>query len=391
MLYKQDTIMDPINHNIMFNELNELVKTNEAFYKQEFVLDSHIYWIYNYRLASYTDFLAPSALEARGIMFEVDSNGNYIRLACWPLRKFHNYKECPFTMDLDLSEVDYILEKMDGSLISSFVHNDEVRLKSKGSLFSEQCIEATKLLDSVKYIMLNSLVKQFTKLNYTVNLEYCARSDHPHRIVIAYDESSLTVLNMRNNDTGEYVPYQTLNKIFGEYTVKNYTDEARKVGIEKFIDDSINVVGFEGYVVRLPNGIMFKLKGSAYSHAHKLKSNITSSDRNLYEAVLSGASDDLRSLFSNDIHIVNKITEMEDHVFKNYNHICTIVENFYNKNKTLSRKDFAILGKTVMGQYFNLIMMLYIGKEIDIKGFMMKNYDDYKLHQSAHQDYVLVE
>jgi hypothetical protein len=39
--------------------------SNEAFY----FMDYGQYRVFNYRLASYTDFLAKDALEARGIMF----------------------------------------------------------------------------------------------------------------------------------------------------------------------------------------------------------------------------------------------------------------------------------------------------------------------------------
>ena len=48
-----------------------LTDTSEAFYFKDFPLNDAIYRIFNYRLASYTEFLAPNALECRGHMFEV--------------------------------------------------------------------------------------------------------------------------------------------------------------------------------------------------------------------------------------------------------------------------------------------------------------------------------
>ena len=77
----------------LFNQLVELVKTNEAFYKQEFKLGNSTYWIFNYRLATYTDFLAPGALWCRGTMFEVTQNGDFMRLASLPMPKFFNLGE----------------------------------------------------------------------------------------------------------------------------------------------------------------------------------------------------------------------------------------------------------------------------------------------------------
>ncbi|HET8685673.1 MAG TPA: hypothetical protein VFM18_03290 [Methanosarcina sp.] len=77
----------------LFSDLVRLTETSEAFYKQEFKLDDSIYWIFNYRLASYSDFQLPSAKWARGTMFEVDSNGKMIRLASLPMPKFFNLHE----------------------------------------------------------------------------------------------------------------------------------------------------------------------------------------------------------------------------------------------------------------------------------------------------------
>lgn len=77
----------------LFNDLVHLTKTSEAFYKQEFKLDDKIYWIFNYRLASYSDFQLPSAKWARGTMFEVTSSGEFIRLASLPMPKFFNLHE----------------------------------------------------------------------------------------------------------------------------------------------------------------------------------------------------------------------------------------------------------------------------------------------------------
>ncbi|MDF2435379.1 MAG: ligase, partial [Mucilaginibacter sp.] len=126
----------------LYNDLVKLVQTNEAFYTTEQELDGVQYIIFNYRMASYTDFCQAGALNARGTMFEV-YNGNFIRLVCLPFAKFFNLGETPFTMDLDLSDVDYIADKMDGSMICSYLHTDKLsgekilKLKTKGSISSD--------------------------------------------------------------------------------------------------------------------------------------------------------------------------------------------------------------------------------------------------------------
>lgn len=80
----------------IYDALMDLVSKNEAFYYQDFTLDGKVYRVFNYRLASYTDFLADFALEARGITFEVSCENRdavCYRLVCRPMQKFFNLNE----------------------------------------------------------------------------------------------------------------------------------------------------------------------------------------------------------------------------------------------------------------------------------------------------------
>ncbi len=366
------------SHEELFNQLTRLVKTNEAFYITEQVFDDTKYQIFNYRLCSYSDWSAPGAFNARGTMFQVDDSGNFVRLACLPFSKFFGYNENPFTMNLDLSDVDYIADKADGSLISSWLdHNDKLRLKTKGSLFSEQTVASTQLLNTSYYSELLYRMEILTIQGYTINAEYCAPSN---RIVLSYNKPELRVLSVRNNSTGDYLPFTETKTIFGKYMVDDYTDIAREQGFENYItnitDREDNI---EGIVVRLNNGTMFKVKTAKYVNLHRTKDSIIH-PRRLFEAVLSGGSDDLRSLFANDPWVLNRIDLMEDHVFKHYNHIVATVESLYEMNKELSRKDFAIsMQQLVPKHVFALLMNKYIGRENDYKEYFVINYDLYKL------------
>lgn len=49
--------------------------------------------IFNYNYASYSDWLLPDALECRGIMFEIDAEGNPIKILSRPMEKFFNLNE----------------------------------------------------------------------------------------------------------------------------------------------------------------------------------------------------------------------------------------------------------------------------------------------------------
>lgn len=376
----------------LYTELMALSTESEAFYYVDQNLDGVDYRIFLYRLASYSDFLKPSALESRGIMFRMH---NAI-LVCRPMEKFFNYQENPFTMDLDISAPDYIVDKVDGSLISSFIHVDasgvnSLRLKSKGSLFSEQAQAALQLLTTPEFVKLCSFVAKWTDLGYTVNMEYTSPAN---RIVIGYAKPSLTVLNVRKNDTGAYIPlaqlkdYMIADDVI-DFLVKDFTPEY-KSDMSKFIADVPDMTGIEGFVVRLMNGLSFKLKTRAYLALHHAKDSINS-QRRLFEAVVMESADDLRSLFVDDTVSLQLIDEMQEKVSKLYNNMVKSVEDFFHSNKELDRKSYAIKGQNELDRkFFSLAMMKFLGKDVDYKGFMLKSYKEFGIRDEL-TELVLTE
>lgn len=359
----------------LYNNLSQLVKESKTFYFQDFDLNDTHYRIFNYRLAVYTEFCRPSATECRGHMFEVDQDGQPVRLAALPMEKFFNLYENPMTMDLDLSQIDTIMLKADGSLISTYMHNDQLRLKSKGSLFSDQACAAMLWLEEHKEF--RDELEYLTRHYFTVNLEWCAPDN---RIVVGYSEPTLTVLNIRCNSDGRYFDLNDIGVAgygwFGEIHKHwiSYEDPDDKV---QFVHNIPQMQGVEGYVVRLNSGQFVKIKTEWYLVQHRAKDSINS-PRRLYEVVLEEATDDMRSLFHDDPLAIKRIGEMETEVERIYNHLVDSVERFYERNKHLDRKEFAILGQQeLVRMYFGLAMMKYTGREVDYKDFMKSHWKDF--------------
>lgn len=360
----------------IFNDLEKLVAEGDAFYRQEFTLDGLRYWIYNYRLASYTEFLKPSAIECRGIMFEVDNADLPIRLASLPMSKFFNLNENPMTMNLDLSEIVGIEQKADGSLMSTYVHNGDIRLKSKGSLFSEQAIDAMEWLNLPEQVYLRNFLLTLHSYNgYTVNLEWCsARLDH--RIVLAHQQSHLLVLNARHNETGKYMSREELTR-YNDVTLRSYMidliDPSQlpyPLSTREFVERIPEMTNdIEGFVVELNSGVRFKVKTNKYLTAHRAKDSINS-DRRLFETVIDEAVDDVRSLFAHDPLVLARIDAMQEKVGGLYNSMVKSVETFYENNSQLSRKEYAIKGQQELGMYFGLAMNKYVSKSVEYKAFI---------------------
>lgn len=356
----------------MFNSLEALVASGEVFYRQEFNLDGKRYWIYNYRLASYTDFERSFGRECRGHMFEVDEHNHPVRLAALPMQKFHNLNECPLTMGLDLSKVDTVELKADGSLMSTFQHDCFLRMKSKGSLFSEQAVDAQRWVTDValdlKYKLMQAEID-----GYTVNLEWCA----PHnRIVIGYAKAHLKVLNARHRDTGQYMDRVEIEQRFGDYAIDRVDTYGKSVAefvqsIPAMQDD------IEGYVCRIGD-LWFKVKTEKYMSLHHAKDSINN-PRRLFEAVVDEGVDDLRSMFAHDDLAIKQIDEMQTKVVAMYNHLVRLVEEYYNANKAGDRKTYAIGAQKLELNGLKLLglaMNMYLGKDPDFKGFLKSKYKE---------------
>ena len=175
----------------LYQDLMTLVEESDAFYYKDFTYEATTYRIFNYRLASFTEFTRPGALECRGVMFKINNKEEAVELSSLPMEKFFNLGENPMTMNLDLSKIEEIAEKADGSLMSTYIHWTpnglaELRLKSKGSIASEQCLHAMDFLHLAKNWEFHWDLRVLTIHGYTVNLEWCAPQ---HRIVLGYGRS----------------------------------------------------------------------------------------------------------------------------------------------------------------------------------------------------------
>jgi len=368
----------------LWNDLMALTAGFEAFYFADQKIDDDWFRIFNYRLASYTEFLQPNALECRGHMFRISEEGynaQPLELVSLPMTKFFNLNECPLTMNLDLSTVVEIWDKMDGSLISTYLTSDgNMKLKSKGSLHSDHVLVATEWLSDNSD--LEELIYDYVKDEFTVNMEWCSPVQ---RIVIGYPDPFLRVLNVRNNQTGQYVPTHKLENHFEDWLVDSVNIDPEN--IPDFIANIPNMEGIEGFVLRLASGQRVKIKTNWYLALHHVKDRINS-PRRLFEAVLEETTDDMRSMFFDDPLAIQTIQNMENFVAKTYNHMVDMVERFYERNKHLPRKEYAILGqKEFAGTfYFGLAMNKYSGKTFSYKDFLKDKWKKLGLKDKVEND-----
>lgn len=353
----------------LYTNLSSLVESNEAFYFVDHVFNDITYRVFTYRLASYTDFLNPDALECRGHMFMLDSTPKLVSL---PMEKFFNLNENPFTMDLDLSDVDFIHDKRDGSLISTYMNAEgKVCLKSKTALSSDQALAANNLLYSDARLL--DIVSEYVRQGMTVNFEYTAPDN---RIVLPYQERELKVLNVRNHYDLSYMPFDLLYKDFDGYMVDDHTRNYSH-DVQEFVNNIPSMTGIEGFVIGLADGQRIKIKTEEYLNLHRTKDAVMS-DKALFACCLNAEVDDLRSLFHDDQFVLDRINKMEKIANHAYNTTVMNVESYHENNKHLDRKDYAIKGQQELSRLeFNLTMQLYSGKIPNYKEMVLRNFEQF--------------
>lgn len=355
----------------MFQSLMELTKNSDAFFFQDYVRNGYTYRVFNYRLASYTDFCKENALEMRGITYVLpNSSDSEPLLVSRPFAKFFNYLENPMTTGLDLSKATKYEVKADGSLIASYFNpfDKTFGLKSKQAFFSEQAFMAEEFLSREENSTLKQEVYDLSRSGYTVLMELCSPAN---RIVLEYDTTHLIVHGVRSNSSGEYLTKNMLDGCTSLMAAWVETTEVNGLS-DTFIAEVEAMKGIEGYVVHGPWG-RFKIKTEWYRNLHHLKDSV-SSEKSLISSILYERVDDVKAMFNTDSFTLDRISSMEGRVLPVYNKIVSETETFYNNNKGLDRKSFAIKGLAEIPTLFHLAMALYLGRSVDYRLFAMDNY-----------------
>lgn len=379
--------------NKLYDDLMALCKESDSFYYVDHEKSGNTWLrVFTYRLASYSDFLKPGAMEARGIMFEVQNFSGiegYERPTCIksrPPAKFFNIGENPLTLELDYTRVKHSVVKEDGSLISTFSETiwgmgedfettaeTRLRLKSKTSTSSEQVKAAMAWLEL--HPEFRDALLELDNSGYTVNCEWCAPDN---RIVVGYLEPQLIVLNARNRWSGKYMDREILRAFVGDRLV----GAAPLVTCEADLKPLKDHIGYEGLILQFDEDykVQFvKFKNDWYLHRHRTKDSVNNANA-LFDCVLNEGSDDLRTLFIGDELALKIIDEMEALVIPLYNRLVKACETFYEENKHLDKKSFAIKAqvpfvedKNLAKMAFGLVMAKYIGRVPEYKEQLSKH------------------
>lgn len=273
-----------------YEQAKEIVAKNSSlvFYETIHRLEGFKVSVFNYRLASYNDFIHPvvgmdyHARELRGLTYVFNEDGSYRTFLM--LDKFFNInqvEETQYNLIKDL-KIKSIYNKEDGSLISFIqLPNGKVLAKTRAGFDNEQALDANHMYNTnksikslVDYCMLNGLNPQFEYVGFK------------NRIVLSYGESELILLRVRNSN-GEYLNIED----FAHFGVKLVQSEPI-VSLDQILKSFETLTDKEGVVITFENDLMVKTKTEWYCNLHRLVTESLNRENIVISMILDNTIDD---------------------------------------------------------------------------------------------------
>jgi T4 RnlA family RNA ligase len=274
--------------------IDATVSKFKEFRCKQLVVDRGIYRVYVAMVNAPGLYDDPLAREARGIVF--NTNGE---LVSRPLHKFFNYGENSFSDHRAVAskKIACILPKRDGSMVHQVATPDGYFLKTKKAGPGE-----FKGLDDVARWVgerpgYDTLFMTASKRGLTVVCEWTSAKN---RIVVDYREDRLTVLHVRENDTGRYYSRSELAQFvspFGEiYVVQE--EFPVTTTFDELTSWAKTATETEGVVVMFEDGDMVKIKTAWYLALHHTLTSMT--PRDVFDCMINETLDDVKSeLYTN--------------------------------------------------------------------------------------------
>ncbi len=339
----------------------KITENNDSFYMTTNVVEGIKTVTFNYRLASYNDFVKPlidcdniDAFEIRGLTFVEYPDGfkRYLML-----RKFFNLGQTIGYMydDVKDKKIVRVQDKLDGSMIR-FVQlpSGEIVAKTKMGFTNEQAIMAQKIHDK------NHLIQNLVRDTLNNGLAAIFELISPYnRIVIDYSTSELRLLQVRDEETGEYD--LNIDQWVSNYGVRAADCDKEVISLDDYISLAEKEHGFEGWVITMSDGQMLKLKTKWYCELHHLLTESLNKENHILIAILNENIDDAIAQIPDENEMKNKIIELTQVMNSFCNSQLSEIVKILSENVLTqeNRKDFALKYKS--HYYFGVLMKCYRG------------------------------
>ncbi len=272
--------------------------------------------------------------ECRGITFDKEG-----KLICRKYHKFFNVGEKEETQlnKINLYEPHIVLQKLDGSLISSQPTPYGFRLCTKAGVTEVAMNAEVFIADKPQY---SAFISAMFDGGMTPLFEWISRKN---RVIVDYPEDNLILTGIRNTTKGVYLLYENMMELAEHWNIPivKAVNGLAVQNIELFVKQVREWESDEGVVIRFNSGKMVKVKADDYVLRHKSKDSI-SQEKNVLECVLGDSVDDLVPLLApND---VERLCSFQGAFWKGLDEVAyEMAELFVKGNKMYpEKKDFAV-------------------------------------------------
>lgn len=344
-----------INHKIpTFEEAKLITENNSCFTHRIREVGGYKVSIFDYMLATHSDFLNPiensglNALELRGLCFVHDPNTSEAKRYIL-LHKFFNVNQTKDSQfhDLENLPIKKISNKLDGSVMRFIrLPDGKIVVKSKTFFDNEQTSLATMYYNSQP--KLQDFVRETLDNNLCAVFELTSRE---LAIVVKYKKTSLTLIQLRDEETGEYLDIHD-NDIVKKHGVDVVEDETKIV--YDLIDSEKSIMTLsdlmklkeelqedkEGWVVEYEKDL-FKVKLNLYCTKHKTKEALQKEDLVMHAIINNEIDDIIGDLELSDLRRI-AVEAIEKAYSRYYSGIVNKTLQLYKKYKeeSLTKKEY---------------------------------------------------
>jgi len=320
----------PIIENVQ--QVRDSIKGREEFV--EAVKDG--YTVFNY-LVNFSDTF-PKVVdertailrECRGLIFNTESGKPISRR----YHKFFNLGEKEETQshNVDFTKNHFMLEKLDGSMITPFRVNGQTLIGTKMGVTGVSEFPEIFFRERENYGDFSDVMIESGK---TPIFEWCSRKN---RIVIDHPVDRLVLTAIRDNVTGQYSSYEEMSGFAEEFDL----DLVRKLNrsFDELYSEISELTDAEGYVLRFEDGHMLKIKGDWYCQIHKNMEHLHF-EKDVIRLILDEKVDDLKSFLAPDLS--TKLDEFGSGIFHNILSYSERVawESIEDYDRSSSKKQYA--------------------------------------------------
>lgn len=271
--------------------------------------------------------------ECRGLTFCAHTG----KVLARKFSKFFNVNERPDVQIhlIDWTRPHHILTKLDGSMITPVLIDDELQWHTKMGATDVAVPAATFARQNPAY---EAFARSLIADGYTPNAEW---TSNKQRIVLSYPEDNIVFTAARENRSGEYMPYADLRSRGAAHGVPVVEALSSTVDdIESFIAEARELKDAEGYVIAFTNGERYKVKADDYVRVHRAKDALLL-EKNVVAIIVNNQVDDFLALLpENDRAALTQFQEkVEVGLARSGDEIASNVADIKSR---MTKKEFAL-------------------------------------------------